>query len=121
MAVKKIVLTTVILASFAVAQSAYADLSALTLRFGGGCSVDNTSTCTLKVTGTGTSLSGTAVQLRHASSSTGTFTLVSSRTHTLDSSGKTSYRVSNQAGCWKVTTANNGDDVADVSSNKKCE
>lgn len=105
------------------ASSAQADVSGLTLKFGGGCLESNTTgSCTLKVYASGTDLGAEGVQVRTAATQKGPFKTISKTVHSLSSSGYATIRVKNNAGgCYEVVTGPNGNDKPDTTSNKKCE
>ena len=100
-------------------SSAFAEVTALTATFAGGCKSANTGSCTIKVSASGDT-SGASVLLKHADSQKGSFRKVSNTAKSI-ASGSTSFRFRNKSGCYVVVTADNGNDVADVSSRKICE
>lgn len=104
-------------------SSAFADVSGLTVRFGGGCLSSNTTgTCVLKVTADGTDLDSETVQVYSSADSNTAVSRVSRRLYGLDSSGRVTIRTSNVAGgCFQVRTGPNGNDKPDVKSRTKCE
>ena len=118
---KKIVAVAVT-ALLAFATSASADVSAIKLRFGGGCTSSNTNgICILKASASGTDLGSETVRV-YTGADQKSLKLVSKRTHALSSSGGVVIRATNNpGGCFQVKTGPNGNDKPDVSSNKVCE
>ena len=102
-------------------SSAFADISGLTAKFGGGCTAANTSgNCTIKVSATGSGLDGETVLLKHADTQAGPIKKISNRGHDI-SSGSTSIRFKNLGGCYIAVTGPNGNDKPDATSRKICE
>lgn len=104
------------------ASQGYCDADGLTARFAGGCTLANTEGgCRIRVVASGTELEGQTVQLWHSETNTGPWRRVSRRGKALDASGKALFSFKNQVGCYRATTANNGNDVPDVRSRIICE
>jgi len=105
-----------------VAQGASAEVTGLTAKFAGGCQVSNTrGSCVIKATASGSDLSSDEVVLEQADTSKGHFRTVGKTPKTLSSTGTTSFKFKNKAGCYKVVTAPNGNDKPDVRSRVICE
>jgi len=113
---KKLVILAAII-MLASANAAYA--SSITIKFGGGCHAENTTTnCLIKASSN--LADGTGLNLYHGATRTGPFRKVTTHARTL-SGGAASFSSRNQTGCWQVRTANNGNDQPDTRSNTKCE
>ena len=99
---------------FGLVAIGYADLDSLKIGFGGGCKQGNTGACTIKVTGSGSSLAGEQVKLQRASTARARFSNLGLRARSLDDSGKAAFRFQNRSGCYRVVTSS-------VRSNVICE
>ena len=106
-----------------VAGAANADVTGLSIKFGGGCYKGNTKgNCVIKVTAAGTELSGAGVQLYSSMSQKGPWKRYSNRVKELSATGLAQYKIRNIAGaCFEVRTAKNGNDKPDITSRKLCE
>lgn len=112
----------VALALAALSNVAFADVSSLTARFAGGCSESNTTgSCAIKVSATGSDLGSEGVLLLHSDTLNGHYAKVSKNARSLSDSGQATFRFRNAKGCYKVTTAENGNDKPDVTSHRICE
>lgn len=105
-----------ILAGLLMASVANADVTALSVKFGGGCSSTNTGTCTIKVTASGTDLDQSAVVLQRGTSQKGPWRYVSKTSRSLSATGRAQFRFANQDGWYRAVTAPNGNDAADIRS-----
>ena len=103
------------------AHGASAEVTGLTAKLAGGCQATNTGTCTIRVSASGTDLASDSVVLENAETAKGPFRYVSKTTRTLSESGSATMKFRNKSGCYKVVTAPNGDDAADVRSRIVCE
>lgn len=102
-------------------SSAHAEVTKLKLSFGGGCTSSNKGNCVLEVTAEGTDLETESVRL-YSGASKDSLKQVSSKSRTLTSEGRASYRVRNTpGGCYQVRTAPNGNGVSDHKSRVICE
>ena len=103
------------------AQGASAEVTSLAAKFAGGCKTTSTGSCTIKATAEGTELEGDGVVLQRADSAKGRYRYVSKTNRTLSEEGTTSFKFRNAAGCYRVVTTPNGNDVPDVRSRTICE
>lgn len=105
------------------AATSNADVTGLTARFAGGCNTSNTTgSCTIKVSASGTDLGSETVRIYAADSRNGPFNPISSRVHSLSSSGLASVRIANSRGpCFQARTGPNGNDKPDAKSRAICE
>ena len=113
----------VLVASITLLSSvAFADVEALSIRFGGGCFESNTSgSCVIKVTATGSDLDSETVRLTSGATRTDRFTKVSSRLRSLEN-GSAKFRFKNIPGaCFRVVTGPNGNAAPDARSNIICQ
>ena len=106
-----------------VTADASADVSGITLRFGGGCLKSNSSgSCVLKSTFSGFDLDTETAVLYTCASQNGRCTQYSLRTHPVTSEGDVSMRIKNiPGGCFQVRTGPNGNDKPDAHSRILCE
>lgn len=118
---KKLILGLTVIGTLGLASSAFAEVTAMTLRFAGGCKTENTGSCNIRVNAEGTSLDSANWQLQHADSQKGPFRSISKRLRSFDTDGAGSIRFRNAAGCYRAVTGPNGNDVPDIHSNVKCE
>jgi hypothetical protein len=107
----------------AISQVAVADVSAISLRFGGGCRKTNTTgSCTIKPRYSGFDLASETAVLYTCISSRGGCRKYSSRLHPVSEAGEISMRIRNiPGGCFQVRTGPNGNDKPDVKSPILCE
>ncbi len=111
-------------AAFTGVSAARADITALSAHFAGGCASENsTGSCTIKVTAEGDSFGATdQVVVLTSSTRNGHFRAISKQARELDENGTARPRFKNIPGaCFRVQTAENGDDASDVVSNTICE
>jgi hypothetical protein len=103
--------------------TANADVSGITVRFGGGCVKTNTSgSCVLKPRFSGFDLDTETAVLYTCSTSRGGCRKYSSRLHPVSVAGEVSMRIKNiPGGCFQVRTGPNGNDKPDVRSRIQCE
>jgi hypothetical protein len=102
-------------------SSANAEVTAISLKFKGGCSVASTGTCTLSVKATGSDFSGDSFLIQRAETRGGSFKKISNRLRTYNETGSAAVKFKNVKGCYRAISAPNGNDVADVRSNTICE
>ena len=104
------------------AQSSYADVDRLTIRYGGGCVSSNLrGSCTIRVTAQGTDLDSEGVWI-YTGASRSTLRRRSPRVRPLSVEGYATYRIKNVAGgCYRVRTSPNGNLKPDRYSNILCE
>jgi hypothetical protein len=107
---------------FLCAQSAYADVDRLTIRYGGGCvSTSLRGSCTIRVTAQGTDLDTEGVWI-YTGANRNTLLRLSPRARPLSAEGYATFRVKNVAGgCYRVRTSPNGNLKPDRYSNILCE
>lgn len=104
------------------ASPAIAEVTSISAKFAGGCKLENTtSSCTIKATAAGTSLSTAAVVLQRSETGKGGWRYVSKSPRTLSATGQTTFRFKNVGGCYRVITAPNGNDTPDIRSRAICE
>jgi hypothetical protein len=113
------VMASVLIASVA----AHADVSGVTVHFGGGCLKSNTTGgCVLKPRFSGFDLATETALLYTCASSRGNCRRYSSRLHPVSDAGEVSMRIKNiPDGCFQVRTGPNGNDKPDVRSKILCE
>lgn len=105
-------------------SGAKAEVSGLRVQFAGGCTSENSSGgCTLRVSASGDSFDAAdQVLIMSSSQRNGTFRPISHRARELDENGTARPRFKNIPGaCFRVQTAENGNDSSDVVSNTVCE
>ena len=108
--------------SILISSIANADVVALSAKFRGGCVTTNTrGSCTISVTATGSDFGADGVVLRRSRTVNGPYRDVSVTPRALDDSGVTTFRFRNVAGCYRVYTAPNGNDLPDARSRTICE
>jgi hypothetical protein len=117
---KKIVILMVLLAEGV--KPGYADVDSLTIRYGGGCTSDNsTGSCTIRVMAQGTDLDGEGLWI-YTGKDQESLTRLSPRVRPLNADGSATYRVKNvSGGCYRVRTSPNGNEKPDRLSNILCE
>ena len=109
-------------AFFCLAGAAQADVSTLSAKFRGGCSAANTNgSCTIGATATGSELASDSVVLQRSDTQSGRYKNVSATPKSLSDSGSVTFKFRNKSGCYRVVTAENGNDAADVRSKAICE
>jgi len=113
----------IITAALLIASPSFADVTSMKASFGAGGYKKNTGKVVVKVSASGTDLGADSVQIQYASTQRGPWKNVSNRTRLLSDTGYASFSFANKKsyGCFRVITARNGNDLADVVSNKICE
>ena len=102
---------------------AAADVTSITLSFGGGCKSSNTSgSCVLKPRFSGFDLQSETALLYTCGLARGQCKQYSSRQHPVSEAGEVYMRIRNISGaCFQVRTGPNGNDRPDVRSQILCE
>jgi hypothetical protein len=103
--------------------AASADVSGISLRFGGGCVKSNTTgSCVLKPRFSGFDLETETAVLYTCTSARGECVRFSPRLHPVSEAGEVSMRIKNiPGGCFQVRTGPNGNDKPDARSQILCE
>jgi len=106
-----------------IAAPSFAEVTAIKATFSAGGYKKNTGKVVVKAAATGSDFTNDTVQIQYAAGQKGPWKNISPRTRTLSDTGTTSFSFTNSAkyGCFRVLTAQNGNDAADVVSNKVCE
>jgi hypothetical protein len=106
-----------------VVSNARAEVSSISLRFGGGCLTSNTTgSCVLKPRFAGFDLETETAVLFVCSNARGGCRKYSPRLHPVSEAGEASIRIKNiPGGCFQVRTGPNGNDLPDAASPIVCE
>ncbi len=104
-------------------SNASADVSGISMKFGGGCVKTNLAgSCILKPRFSGFDLETETAILYTCSSGRGGCKRYSERLHPVSEAGEVYMRIKNiPGGCFQVRTGRNGDEKPDVSSRILCE